>query len=276
MRLALRWSVLCVACVWLAVCGFLGLARGFSCWAARVGACAGALLVVFCLRRLLWRWVCRWCWRWLAALCGRCLVSLLGLARWPRCCSAVAWLAGLLLGLCVAGGLWCLAPLRVLVCAGAVFGCLGVRVGGVPVSALFVLVFAAAACRVGGCWRACLLVVVSWFWLFFLRCVVVAAWGCVFAFCVSLPFGFVARGTGLRGGVLGPMKGWDDLEGKEECGMMRSTVSGTSRNYHALDVPVSGGGTGVLGVAENCEHLMGDHWWRRDLGCAAPYAARLS
>ena len=84
--LAFRWSGLWVACVWLAAGGLLGLVRCGLCWAARLGACAGVLLVVFCLLRLWWRWLCRCCWRWLPALCGRGLVWLLVPGRWPASC----------------------------------------------------------------------------------------------------------------------------------------------------------------------------------------------
>ena len=183
--------------------GLLGLFRCGLCWAARLGACAGVLLVGFCLLRLWGRWLCRWCWRWLPALGGRCLVSLLGLGRCPRCRSVVVWLAGFLLGLWVSlavGGAWrrCVFLLArglwSLACGACGCGCLCWPSFGLLSRLLL-------ASSVGGL-RACSLVLVSWSWLFCAVCGG-SAWGCGCAFCFSLRFGFVAPGTGLRGGLCG-------------------------------------------------------------------------
>ena len=180
--LACRWSGLWVACVWLAACGLLGLVRCGLCGAARWGAGAGVLLVVFCLLRLWRRWLCRWCWRWLPALGGRCVVSLLGLGRCPRCRSVVVWLAGLLLGLLVplaVGGVWrrCVfwlaRGLWSLACGACGCGCL-------CWPSFWLLSRLLLASSVGGL-RACSLVLVSWFWLFCAVCVCCCAglWLCV-------------------------------------------------------------------------------------------------
>ena len=180
----------------------------------------------------------------LAAGLGRAVLGVAAgagaLSPLPFCGCLARWLA--VGSVCVAGGRWCLAPLRVLVGAGAVVVCLAVRVGvGACVGPCFGCFRGCCLlCRLGACVRA------RWCWCLgfgcFVRCVAVSAGGCGCAFCFSLRFGFVALGTGLRGGLLWPMKSRDDLKGNKVCGMMRSTVSMNTRNGHALEVLVVGRG----------------------------------
>jgi hypothetical protein len=177
------FAVVCLVCRFRLACGFLGCARRVGVLGFVVGACAGVLPVVFGL-------CCRW--RWLPALCGRCLVLLLVPGRWPASC-----LCGLSFLLFAFVCCWRSLVLGALLVAVVVArGCCGLGLVwcvwvGVPGSAVVLFVSAAVACLAGWGWRACLLVLLSWFCLF-VRCVVAAAWGVFGAFFCSVRFGFVA------------------------------------------------------------------------------------
>ena len=191
---------LCARClVWLpGACGLVlrrsgwGVALG---WLAGFWAVLGALRAGLCGGRLCWCFACGVWLLLLLALAAGLVRAGLGVAAGAGALARFLSVRAFLPALCVCVLLAVLGARRAACCCrcgarvlwfGAGVVCVG---GGAGVGCG--LVSAAVACLAGWGWRACLLVLVSWFCLF-VRWVVAAAWGVFGAFFCSVRFGFVA------------------------------------------------------------------------------------